>query len=206
MSERYISNYISKKYNKKERCMDIIKSIQIKNIKGIDDKTFNLNLIPNKPNLIVAHNGFGKSSFTAAFKSLHHNGIILDFCDVHLMNNKLSPEINMIITQNRNTTNLTADNAKNEIKKYFDIVVINNPMVAKKRHTQSYTVAVLAIDDIIINNKIPLAANFEYEPKNISNLQNISELLNHQDLICDLKERKYYEKLRSKRKYQHMEC
>ena len=40
-----------------------IKNIEITNIKGINHIVFNLELIPNKPNLLVAPNGFGKSSF-----------------------------------------------------------------------------------------------------------------------------------------------
>ena len=38
----------------------IINRIEIRNIKGIDNKIFNLNLVANKPNILVAPNGFGK--------------------------------------------------------------------------------------------------------------------------------------------------
>ena len=43
-----------------------IKSIEIENIKGISHAKYDLGIIPNKPNLIVAPNGFGKSSFATA--------------------------------------------------------------------------------------------------------------------------------------------
>ncbi len=55
-----------------------IKSIEIKNVKGIGNHTFQLDLIPNKPNILVAPNGFGKSSFGIAFDSLYRNKIELD--------------------------------------------------------------------------------------------------------------------------------
>jgi len=47
-----------------------IKEIELTNIKGIQNKLFSLNLIPNKPNIFVAPNGFGKSSIGIGFNSL----------------------------------------------------------------------------------------------------------------------------------------
>ena len=54
-----------------------IKSVEIINVKGLGHSKFNLDLIPNKPNLLVAPNGFGKSSFGIAFNSLKKNKIEL---------------------------------------------------------------------------------------------------------------------------------
>ena len=50
--------------------MDMIKSIEINKVKGIDNLKLELNLIPNKPSIFVAPNGFGKSSITIAFDSI----------------------------------------------------------------------------------------------------------------------------------------
>jgi len=55
-----------------------IKSIEIIHVKGIGNHPFQLDLIPNKPNILVAPNGFGKSSFGIAFDSL--GGIKLNRC------------------------------------------------------------------------------------------------------------------------------
>lgn len=55
-----------------------IQSIEITNVKGIRNKLFRLDLVPNKPNILVAPNGFGKSSFAVAFDSLRSNKIELD--------------------------------------------------------------------------------------------------------------------------------
>ena len=48
----------------------MIKSIGIENVRGIKSTTFSLDIIPNKPSLLVAPNGFGKSSLAAAFAAL----------------------------------------------------------------------------------------------------------------------------------------
>lgn len=45
----------------------MIKVIEIKNIKGIQHRRFELDILPNKPSLLVAPNGFGKSSLAIAF-------------------------------------------------------------------------------------------------------------------------------------------
>ncbi len=48
-----------------------IKSIHIKNVRGLGDRKIELNMIPNKPSLLVAPNGSGKSSFAFAFQWLN---------------------------------------------------------------------------------------------------------------------------------------
>ena len=55
-----------------------IKNITIKNIRGLQNTTIPLNMIPNKPSLLVAPNGSGKSSFTIAFQSLIRGRINVD--------------------------------------------------------------------------------------------------------------------------------
>jgi len=60
-----------------------IKSIEITNVKGISNSKFTFDLIPNKPNLLVAPNGFGKSSFSIAFDSLKSNKLELNEKNYH---------------------------------------------------------------------------------------------------------------------------
>ena len=62
-----------------------IKSIEITNIKGIANESFQLDLNPNKPSILVAPNGFGKSSFGIGFSSLGRDKISLS--DKHFYNN-----------------------------------------------------------------------------------------------------------------------
>lgn len=47
----------------------MLKIIEIENIKGIGHKRFALDIWPNKPSLLVAPNGFGKSSFLILWKN-----------------------------------------------------------------------------------------------------------------------------------------
>ena len=65
-----------------------IKTIEITNVKGIGNKAFSLDLLPNKPNLLVAPNGFGKSSFSIGFDSLKRAKIELDTKNYHQDNGK----------------------------------------------------------------------------------------------------------------------
>jgi ABC-type cobalamin/Fe3+-siderophores transport system ATPase subunit len=58
--------------------MNKLTSLKIENVKGILSKYFFLDLYPNKPSILVAPNGFGKSSIACAFKSLNNNRIALD--------------------------------------------------------------------------------------------------------------------------------
>ncbi len=55
-----------------------ITGIKIENVKGIKSHHFDISLLLNKANILVAPNGFGKSSFAIAFESLHESKIILD--------------------------------------------------------------------------------------------------------------------------------
>ena len=53
----------------------VITRIEINNIKGIEHLAINQNIQPNRPNILVAPNGFGKSSIAIAFKTLVANKI-----------------------------------------------------------------------------------------------------------------------------------
>ena len=100
-----------------------ITSIQIKNIKGIENKSFKLDLPPNKPNILVAPNGFGKSSFAIGFDSLKSSKIELD--DKHYYLNQPSNRPEIILTLTTGQT-LRANDTQNTIADFFDVFVINN--------------------------------------------------------------------------------
>ena len=75
----------------------MIKSIHIKNVKGIQDKKFELNIYPNKPSILVAPNGFGKSSFAIAFEAItkNRNKMILE--EEYYPINNSTPNFELII-------------------------------------------------------------------------------------------------------------
>jgi len=100
-----------------------ISTIEITNIKGIGKKLFKLDLVPNRPNILVAPNGFGKSSFAIGFDSLKSNKIELD--EKHYFNKIIGnrPALSLTLT---NGVTLIADDTQNTITDYFDVFVIKN--------------------------------------------------------------------------------
>lgn len=175
-----------------------ITDIEIRNVKGIDHKLFKIQLIPNKPNLLVAPNGFGKSSITTAFASMNAKRIDLAEKDHHKEDTARQPEL--VITFNG--AKLTADSTKNEIRKQFDVTVIRSDLEAKatKRNMGRFTqvTASLEVKSIPIC-KIPEKTSFNYRPAHIKTifganskiLPNISALLQNPLLVetiesCDL--------------------
>ena len=54
-----------------------IRRVKICNVKGIREHSIEALLHPNRPNILVAPNGFGKSSIATAFASIESSGINL---------------------------------------------------------------------------------------------------------------------------------
>ncbi len=143
-----------------------IKSIEIKNVKGIESSVFALNLIPNKPNLIVAPNGFGKSSFGIAFQSLTTKRIELNEKHFHLNNQVNQPELMLTFEDLGNDITLLANNSSNEISTVFDIFVINSLLTTKatllKFGGNSIAKSSMEIEPIVLVNTIPEPQKFTY--------------------------------------------
>lgn len=139
-----------------------ISKIEIRNIKGISHECFNVQLKACKPNLLVAPNGFGKSSVATAFSSMNTKRIDLAEKDHHKENDKLAPELSITV----NGQKLTADKTKNEIRQQFDVLVVNSGLIPKaKRHFKGSVSPTLEINPITIC-KIPAKADFSYKPAN----------------------------------------
>lgn len=143
-----------------------INSIEITNIKGIANETFQLDLNPNKPSILVAPNGFGKSSFGIGFNSLGRDKISIS--DKHLHNNNSAnlPAINISIQDSTGVRTLTADSTTNTISNEFDVFVINSQLLAKatKMKIGGNVIAKpsLEIAPIILVNTIPKKVEFGY--------------------------------------------
>lgn len=58
--------------------MNKIQYIEVKKIKGIEERQFSLDLIPNKPSILIVPNGYVKSSFAIAFDYLKQNKLKID--------------------------------------------------------------------------------------------------------------------------------
>jgi len=144
-----------------------IKKIQITNIKGIEAKSFELDILANRPSLLVAPNGFGKSSFAAAFLSLLQNKISVHEDHQHKSDADLEPKLNIEYEDaDGHIHSLEADGGKNEIKEHFSWFVINNQIKAKGvgRNFGGHNVvsASISVDPVVLIDTIPEKKNFGY--------------------------------------------
>lgn len=142
--------------------MSRLESIEIKHVKGIGDKKFELNLFPNKPSLLVAPNGFGKSSIACALYSM--NNARIDLEDKHYPNGDKANS--PTITISFDGVPYTATSNKNDISSQFDICVINNSVVAKavKRNMGKFSAVSVSLEvpSVTLVDTIPPKVGFDY--------------------------------------------
>ncbi len=135
--------------------MSKITNITVTNIKGFGttSNTFNVDIISNKINILVAPNGFGKSSITTAFNSLKSGKLELGKDDYHKGDDTLTASLSLI----EDGYSYTATKLQNRIP--FKVFCIKNRLyakaVSKNMGKFSSTTGHLAIDDFIVMNSIP---------------------------------------------------
>ncbi len=142
-----------------------IKSIAIENVKGIANQTFDLEILPNKPSILVAPNGFGKSSFAAAFSCLNSARMVLPKEHHHKGDEHRQPRLTLTITKDGVDEVLSATSTSNLISANYDIHVISNRLAAKavKRNMGSFTTASASITiDPFVLSTVPPRSNFPY--------------------------------------------
>ena len=102
----------------------MITNIKIENIKGfgITNNSFDLEIKPRKVNILVAPNGFGKSSITAAFNSLAKGKIKVEETDMHQKDTTLIPSLSIVL----DGVTLIANPTTNTINKEITCFIINN--------------------------------------------------------------------------------
>lgn len=131
-----------------------IKAINIKNVRGIIDETFEVNLQKNKPTLLIAPNGSGKTSFAVAFNSLTESGIKLQADEYREGKIANKPELKLIMGDGRE---LSATDSTNSISGEVSFFVLNNKVKATAHSIPMYGCAKarLAIEPIVLVNSIP---------------------------------------------------
>ena len=137
-----------------------IASVEVDNVKGVSNRKFELNLLPNKPTLVVAPNGFGKSSLAASLGSLR--GTRLEVSEDHRHNGdaNLKPSLKVTYILDDGTTHTKiADETKNEIFGVLKVDVINSQLVAKAQlmrvQGQSIAKPSMQVTPITLIDKIP---------------------------------------------------
>ena len=81
----------------------VINSITIENVKGIERLEIKQTIQPNRPNILVAPNGFGKSSIAIA------NKIELEDENMHNGNKALTPTISLKLSTGKEIEENTAN-------------------------------------------------------------------------------------------------
>ena len=157
----------------------MITNVTIEKVKGIGYKSFDLEIKENKYNLLVAPNGFGKSSFLAAFDSLRATKMELKDTNVPIGGDNVSCKLS--ITDNGDT--LTADNTSNKINSRYKICCINCRLTPKAigRNFGGHVAATgyLGIQEIELSS-IPPKAVFGYKYSNMQKyLLQYKKLLNN---------------------------
>lgn len=137
-----------------------LRAIRITHIKGIQNKTFNLNIIPNKPSLLYAPNGFGKSSLAIAFESLKTKKIELHNDNLYKNDDANRPRLELTVEKGDGAIlTVVADDTTNTISTEFDCYVINNQVRAKGVRLRfggrtNFSTS-LAIDSVSLIEQIP---------------------------------------------------
>lgn len=176
-----------------------IENIEIDNVRGIGHGVFKLELIPNKPTLLVAPNGFGKSSITSAFASLNSKRLELHKDNSHKADETLKPRLKVrYVKQDGSVDEKEADDQKNDIATVFDVHVINSQLIskAKKLKISGSTVVTSAIEvqPVVLIKKIPPKVRFSYSPATMKTdfgtngkvLPNIYDLLNDHNQMAKI--------------------
>ena len=142
-----------------------ITAIEVTNVKGIGKKSFTVDILPNKPNLLVAPNGFGKSSIATAFSSMNSKRMTLNGKDFYQEDETNAPELAVTISNDH----LVANTAKNEICQTFDVTVIKSGLKPKatQRRMGSITSSSASLEvESITLLRIPDKALFSYKASN----------------------------------------
>ena len=175
-----------------------IKRIKIKNIKGIEEKEFTFNdlLLANRVNILVANNGFGKSSIAKAFEYLNDASIQLNNDDINIDKSLENPFVEIEYKINDNNIIKIADNEKNNIREDLEFEVINS----KLRAGGTGGVAVLTTENIDIcriYEKVSFSYKLtdflkDYNLNDFSKLFNLVSYIDNEDLLFEINDNKDY--------------
>ena len=145
--------------------LKMITQITIENVKGFGSpaSVLNIQLVPGKPNIVVAPNGFGKSSLSKAFDCLTSQGIVLKDTDFHADNKEAIPSLSVEYDGVTYVTNQT----HNEIYTRFQCFCINSPLKSDsitKRISGRFnqTKDFLSIEDVVLINLTPIDKTLSY--------------------------------------------
>lgn len=140
-----------------------ISKIMINNIRGIENEEFSLNIPLNNPIIVVAPNGYGKTSIATAFSSLKSKK--LDVLEDDLYRNNISNKPKLTISDDSGNL-YTADENQNTISPNFDVFTIRGQVKSKASNHSfngfSRATSALVVEPITLYKNIPSKIKFEY--------------------------------------------
>lgn len=140
----------------------MITNITVKNIKGFDDSSrgnIDLELVPNKVNILIAPNGFGKSSLAAAISSLTKKGLRVDVENKFRKDESREPFLSMTLDGKvLDDTKLLNEITCVVIKSHVEATSIQKNMGKFSSVTNH-----LDISDIVVKNTIPPKVDIPYK-------------------------------------------
>lgn len=172
----------------------MITKITIENIKGFSHREIDLELKSDKVNIIVAPNGYGKSSLATAFNCLQPSKLVVEKDFKYKKDENLSSKLS--ITDEGQI--FEADETKNEISPHIVPYVVNNRLSVYSashnmgRYTQNY--GYLDIEDLCLWERIPKKASLNYRYSAMQQfvthqkkeIPNIAELCSNKCFVADL--------------------
>lgn len=155
-----------------------IKKLKIENVRGIGQLSIDSNILKNRPNILVAPNGFGKTSIATAFKcAAKQTSIKLEDKDRHRHDDTMKATIELELEENSSSLNLNATEQarSNNIRKHFDIHVVSylSKIKAHSRNFGDFSTAdaKMIIPPIVICKKVNKTNN----PYKISKIKDAFE-------------------------------
>lgn len=106
-----------------------ITNLTISNIRGFQNQIIEATIRPNTTNIVVAPNGYGKSSISTAFRCASGNRLEVADQDKHRNAVNLASSLSLTVDDSV----LTADHIKNEISQRFVLHVIKSDIVPKAK-------------------------------------------------------------------------
>lgn len=143
----------------------MITNITITNVKGFGttDNSMDVEIKEGKVNLLIAPNGFGKSSISAAFNSLNENRMVVGKEDMHNGDKNLESSLSIVL----NGKTYIADKDKNEIETVIDSFVIKNRLIStaspQKFKGKMIANAKMEVKPIVIRTSFPEKVKLEYK-------------------------------------------
>ena len=185
-----------------------INKITIQHVKGIEQLEILQPLVANRPNILVAPNGFGKSSIATAFSSLKPNKLELTPDNCYNQDQRLSSSVSILLDDNQT---LTANSTSNTIKNVFAVHVVNCQLkpkaFAQNRGKFHVAKASLDISDTIIYKSIPQKIEISYSFRNFKNayggvlgkiITKIEDMFSQYDLLCKIDKKIQFHKFELK--------